>query len=140
MAAAVAAAEAGARVMLVEEEHETGGHLRWGDEEDLAALGGLREEVARNSSIEVMTDSVVTGRYDDNWISVAQRGLSHVEERLIKARAKVLVAAPGLIERPYVFEGNDLPGVILSTAARRLINLYAVKPGERAVVLTANAA
>ena len=140
MAAAVAAAEAGARVMLVEEEHETGGHLRWGDEEDLAALGGLREEVARNSSIEVMTDSVVTGRYDDNWLSVAQRGLSHVEERLIKARAKVLVAAPGLIERPYVFEGNDLPGVILSTAARRLINLYAVKPGERAVVLTANAA
>jgi sarcosine oxidase subunit alpha len=50
------------------------------------------------------------------------------------------VVAPGLIERPYVFAGNDLPGVMLSTAVRRLINLYAVKPGERAVVLTANAA
>jgi sarcosine oxidase subunit alpha len=50
------------------------------------------------------------------------------------------VAAPGLIERPYVFQGNDVPGVMLSTAARRLINLYAVKPGERAVVLSANAA
>jgi sarcosine oxidase, subunit alpha len=49
------------------------------------------------------------------------------------------VVAPGLIERPYVIEGNDLPGVMLSTAARRLINLYAVRPGERAVVLTANA-
>ena len=46
---------------------------------------------------------------------------------------------PGLIERPYVFAGNDLPGVMLSTAVRRLINLYAVRPGERAVVLTANA-
>src|SRR5207245_6119972 len=59
-------------------------------------------------------------------------------ERLVKARAKTLVVAPGLIERPYVFAGNDLPGVMLSTAVRRLINLYAVKPGERAVVLSAN--
>ena len=37
-----------------------------------------------------------------------------------------------------MFAGNDLPGVMLSTAVRRLVNLYAVRPGERAVVLTAN--
>jgi sarcosine oxidase subunit alpha len=138
MAAAVAAAEAGAQVLLVEEEYELGGHLRWGDEAGLAALRGLREEVARTPDIEVMTDSVVTGRYDDNWVTVMQRNLPHVEERLVKARAKTLVVAPGLIERPYVFEGNDTPGVILSTAARRLINLYAVRPGDRAVVFSAN--
>ena len=48
--------------------------------------------------------------------------------------------AGGLIERPYVFAGNDTPGVMLSTAVRRLISLFAVKPGDRAVVLTANAA
>jgi len=138
MAAAVATAEAGARVMLVEDEHELGGHLRWGDESDLAALRELREEVEAAPGIEVLTDSVVTGRYDDNWVAIMQRGLPDVEERLIKARAKTLVVAPGLIERPYVFENNDLPGVMLSTAVRRLINLYAVKPGERAVVLTAN--
>ena len=46
--------------------------------------------------------------------------------------------APGLIERPYVFAGNDTPGVMLSGAVRRLINLWAVKPGSRAVVLSAN--
>ncbi|MEJ7741210.1 MAG: glycine cleavage T C-terminal barrel domain-containing protein [Nocardioidaceae bacterium] len=57
----------------------------------------------------------------------------------MKARAKTLVVAAGLIERPYVFAGNDIPGVMLSTAVRRLVNLHAVKPGERAVVLTANA-
>ncbi|HKH09865.1 MAG TPA: glycine cleavage T C-terminal barrel domain-containing protein, partial [Rubrobacter sp.] len=138
MAAAVAAAEAGAQVLLVEEEYELGGHLRWGDETELAALRGLREEVASTPGIEVMTNSVVNGRYDDNWVGVMQRDLPHVEERLVKARAKTLVVAPGLIERPYVFEGNDTPGVILSTAARRLINLYAVRPGERAVVFSAN--
>ncbi|CAA9465756.1 MAG: Sarcosine oxidase alpha subunit [uncultured Rubrobacteraceae bacterium] len=138
MAAAVAAARAGAQVLLVEEEYELGGYLRWGDEAELAALRALREEVASSPGIEVMPNSVVEGRYDDNWVAVMQRDLSHVEERLVKARAKTLVVAPGLIERPYVFEGNDTPGVILSTAARRLINLYAVKPGERAVVFSAN--
>ncbi len=139
MAAAVAAAEAGARVLLVEEEHEFGGHLRWGSEAELEVLRGLRAEVGATDGIEVMADSVVNGRYDGNWVAVLQRGLPHVTERLVKARAKTLVVAPGLIERPYVFEGNDTPGVMLSTAARRLINLHAVRPGERAVVFSANA-
>ncbi len=89
--------------------------------------------------IEVLTNAVVAGRYDGNWIAVARRGLPGGAEQLIKARAKVLVVAPGLIERPYVFAGNDVPGVMLATAARRLVNLFAVKPGQRAVVLTANA-
>jgi len=57
---------------------------------------------------------------------------------LIRARAGSLVVAPGLVERPYVFAGNDTPGVMLSGAVLRLINLWAVKPGQRAVVLSAN--
>lgn len=138
MAAAIAAARAGARVMLVEEEHQLGGHLRWGDESDLAALAGLREQVVA-LGIEVLTDSVVLGRYDDNLVAVLERGRPGGGERLIKARPSALVVAPGLIERPYVFAGNDVPGVMLSTAVRRLINLYAVKPGARAVVVTGNA-
>ena len=154
LAAAVAAAQAGARVMLVEEEHRLGGHLRWGDEADLAALAGLRGLVAATPGIEVHTNAVVAGRYDGNWTAVVLRGLPGGPypgdpypgdpypgdtEQLIKARAKVLIVAPGLIERPYVFQGNDVPGVMLATAVRRLIRLHAVKPGERAVVLTANA-
>jgi sarcosine oxidase subunit alpha len=141
MSAAVAAARAGASVLLVEEEHQLGGHLRWGGEADLAALAGLAAQVAAEPGIEVLTDAVVLGRYDGNWVAVLERRGGGAEgERLVKARAKTLVVAPGLIERPYVFAGNDLPGVMLSTAVRRLINLHAVKPGERAVVLTANAA
>src|SRR5690348_14587745 len=142
MAAAVAAARAGASVMLVEEEHRLGGHLRWGGEADLAALADLAAQVAAEPGIEVLTNAVVLGRYDGNWMAVLDRGPGTAgaeAERLIKARAATLVVAPGLIERPYVVGGNDLPGVMLSTAVRRLINLYAVKPGERAVVLSANA-
>ncbi|WP_103379901.1 2Fe-2S iron-sulfur cluster-binding protein [Pseudonocardia dioxanivorans] len=138
MAAAVAAARAGATVMLVEQEHQLGGHLRWGDADELRVRAELVAAVEAEPGIEVLTDSVVAARYDDNWLAVVQRGLPHVAERLVKARAGTLVVAAGLIERPYVFAGNDLPGVMLSTAVRRLLNLYSVRPGQRAVVVTAN--
>src|SRR6185436_5972160 len=53
MAAAVAAAEAGARVMLVEEEPELGGHLRYGTKAELDLLGQLRRAVVAQAGIEV---------------------------------------------------------------------------------------
>lgn len=138
MAAAVASADRGARVMLVEEEHALGGHLRYGAGAHLAELSRLRQEIARREEIEVVTDAVVFGRYDDNWLGIVERRDGGGSERLIKARTSMLVVAPGLIERPYVFDGNDLPGVMLATAVRKLIRLYAVRPGERAVVFSAN--
>jgi sarcosine oxidase, subunit alpha len=73
MAAAVAAARAGASVLLVEEEHHLGGHLRWGGEADLAALAGLAGQVAAEDGIEVLTNAVVLGRYDGNWVAVLER-------------------------------------------------------------------
>ncbi len=136
--AALSAAAAGARVLLVEHEHTVGGHLRYSSRDsDRAVLVELRAALDA-SDVEVLTDSTITGRYEDNWLGIVQRNHPIAVERLIKARAKALVAAPGLIERPYVFAGNDRPGVVTSGAARRLVNLWGVKPGERAVVFTAN--
>ena len=43
---------------------------------------------------------------------------------------------PASIEQPLVFAGNDLPGVMLAGGARRLVALYGVAPGTRAVVAT----
>ncbi len=73
MASALAAARAGATVLLVEEERQLGGHLRWGNEADLAALADLAGQVAAEPGIEVLTDAVVLGRYDGNWIGVLER-------------------------------------------------------------------
>lgn len=137
MWAAIAAADAGARVLLVEEEHELGGHWRWRGQGHIGKLAELRREVASKAAIETLPDSVVFGRYDDNWVGVVQRSSSGAET-LLKVRPKAMVVAVGLLDRPYVFEGNDLPGVMLGSAASRLINLYGVRPGERAVVFTAN--
>ena len=40
------------------------------------------------------------------------------------------------MEQPLVFPGNDLVGVMLPDAVRRLVNGFSIKPAERAVVLT----
>ena len=137
LAAAIAAAEAGSSVMLVEHEHQLGGHLCWGSDDDRAAVAELAA-AAEAAGVEILTNSTVTGRYEDNWIAISQRSHPGVVERLIKARAKTLVVAAGTIERPYVFEGNDLPGVMTSGAVQRLVRMYRVKPGTQAVVFTAN--
>ena len=138
MAAALAAAQGGASVLLIEHSHQLGGHLCWGSAADRAHVTELADAL-RVAGVETLTNSTVTGRYDNNWLGIVQRSHPGISERLIKARAKSLVVAAGLIERPYIFAGNDLPGVMLSGAARRLINMYAIRPGSTAVVLTANA-
>ena len=138
MAAALAAADKGASVMLVEHEYQLGGHLLWGCSSDRMTAAVLESSVRDHRNIEILVNSTVTGRYDHNWVSVIDRSHPEFPERLIRARAGSLVVAPGLLERPYIFAGNDLPGVMLSGAVRRLINLWAVKPGQRAVILSAN--
>ena len=57
-------------------------------------------------------------------------------DTLHQIRAARHVAATGTLEQPLVFPDNDLPGVMLAGGARRLAALYAVKPGETAVVAT----
>ena len=138
MSAALAAAQAGADVLLVEHNHELGGHLRWGTPQDQAKAAELGKRCAE-AGVEILTDSTVTGRYDGSWIAINQRNVAgETIERVIKARAKCLVIAPGLIERPYIFKGNDRVGVMTSGAARRMLNMYGVKPGTKAVIFTAN--
>ena len=55
---------------------------------------------------------------------------------LLKFRAHRVIVASGIVEQPLVFPGNDLVGVMLPDAVRRLVNGFSIKPAERAVVLT----
>jgi sarcosine oxidase subunit alpha len=57
---------------------------------------------------------------------------------LYRYRAERIVVATGALEQPVVFPGNDLVGVVLPEAVRRLVRDFAVKPGERAVVMGAD--
>ena len=59
-------------------------------------------------------------------------------ERYWRIIAKRAVLATGAEERPIVFGGNDVPGVMLASAMRTYANRYAVTPGARVVVFTNN--
>ncbi len=50
-------------------------------------------------------------------------------ERLWKVRAKAVVLAAGAHERAIAYANNDLPGTLLAGAARRYVERYAVRPG-----------
>lgn len=152
LAAALAAAGQGARVTLVDENQALGGHLRFTNGglpttadrlppfvENQAEIGN-RAELARSlatavhnhPAITVLTGAVAFGWYEDNLLAVSQGN------RLIKLRTAQLIVAAGRIEQPLVFHNNDLPGIFLGTGLQRLMHLYGVKPGERALVVTAN--
>ena len=135
MSAAIGAARVGARVLLVEQEYELGGHLRWGNSADLELLAELLRDVEAEPGIEVFCNSAVFGCYESNWIGIHQKGATFASPaRLWRGRPRAFVLAAGLMERPAVFEGNGIPGVLLPSAVRRLLNLHAVRPGDRAVV------
>ncbi len=138
LAAALAAAEAGAEVLLAEENPVLGGSLTYARFDVAGTLAEARRAelvaaVEAQPRIEVMTDAVCNGWFADNWLPVI-RG-----NRLHKVRAREAILATGAIEQPAIFHNNDLPGVMQGSAAQRLIRLYGVRPGKRAVVLTANA-
>ncbi len=138
MAAALEAAAAGAEVILIDDAPRLGGSLLFTrPDENVSAIRATVEDmaakVAADGQITVLSGATCQGVFADNWLSVT-RG-----NRLYKLRATAIVAATGAYEQPAVFRNNDLPGIMLGTAAQRLIHLWAVKPGNRAVVLAANA-
>ncbi|GAB5467072.1 MAG: 2Fe-2S iron-sulfur cluster-binding protein [Rhodospirillales bacterium] len=135
--AAVTAARAGAEVLLVDENPELGGALAYARFEPDAVAGlRRRQELIAAAEAEpgltIMTEALCNGWFADHYLPVIQGN------RLYKVRAKQVILAQGSIEQPSQFRGNDLPGVMLGSAAQRLIRLYGVRPGRRAVVLAGN--
>ncbi|MGB9129993.1 MAG: FAD-dependent oxidoreductase [Thiobacillus sp.] len=125
MAAALAAAEQGADVVLVDEQARLGGSTH--------GASDLVDHVTAHPRIRVFTDTFAAGHYADHWVPLVER------DRITKMRARAVVVAAGAYEQPSVFRNNDLPGIMLASAAQRLIRRYAVRPAQRVVMLAANA-
>jgi sarcosine oxidase subunit alpha len=147
LAAALAAAERGARVMLCDEQAQLGGSLLAepaGEPAD-AWLARSIESLGSNARVTLLPRTTAFGYFPHNLIALNQRLTDHlahpqtgqVRERCWQVRAQQVVLATGAIERPLVFPGNDRPGIMLSGAARSYLNRYAVFPGTRAVVIAA---
>ncbi len=139
ISAALGAAEAGAEVLLFDENSALGGHLRFTvplqstpTTQVPKDLPELLEGLNQQPNITVLTDTSVLGWYQDNWLC-AVRG-----RRLFKIRTKSVVVATGAYETPLIFDNNDLPGVMLGSAVQRLLHLFGVLPGKQVAIVTAN--
>jgi sarcosine oxidase subunit alpha len=137
LSAAIEAAEAGAEVMLFDDQPALGGALNYARFDAAGERAGrARDELVgaaeSHPRLKIYTGAVAEAIYDDNWLAVVHGN------RLYKVRAGKVVLASGALEQPMVFRNNDLPGIMLGSAAQRLMRLYAVAPGRRAVVVTAN--
>jgi sarcosine oxidase subunit alpha len=113
IAAATKAAAEGRKVVLVDESASA-------------------DAVSADGSFEVLAPATAIGIYEGGLVPV------DAGDVLYRFRAGRIVVATGAIEQPLVFPGNDLVGVMLPSAARRLVRDWAIKPGERAVVITAD--
>ena len=145
LAAALAAARAGARTLLVESGPRLGGMTL--GERDFAGgrplvewIGEAAARLAEDPRATVVTRATAFGYYDQNLVAVAERlaGGAGPAQRLRMVRAREVVLATGAHERPIVFPDNDRPGVMLASAARAYANRYAVRAATRAVVFTNN--
>ncbi|WP_241550282.1 2Fe-2S iron-sulfur cluster-binding protein [Acidithiobacillus sulfuriphilus] len=136
LAAALAAADQGADVVIVDENAQAGGSGGYQIGGELAkreATEALLVRVIAHPRIRLLTGIYAAGYYTDHWIALVD------DKKMTKLRAEAVVIAAGSFEQPAVFRNNDLPGVVLGSAAQRLIYRYAVRPMQRAVVLCANA-
>jgi sarcosine oxidase subunit alpha len=128
--AALAAARKGESVIVVDEGPEPGGSLL-SDRDGIATARELQERV-RAAGVELLAPATAIGLFEQNLVPVAYGNT------LLKIRAHHVVVAAGVTEQPLVFPGNDLVGVMLPEGVRRLVNYWSIKPGARAVVLTAD--
>ncbi|MGE0557598.1 MAG: sarcosine oxidase subunit alpha family protein [Burkholderiales bacterium] len=147
LGAALAAARAGARVILADEGIRAGGSLLY----ETTAIDGLPAakwaaralaELSAHPEFIILTRSTVSGYFDHNFLTATETVSPATpitpRQRLWKIRARRVVLATGAIERPLVFADNDRPGNMLASAARAYINRYGVRPGNRAVIFTNN--
>ena len=152
LAAARAAAHAGARTILCDENPWWGGGVCAADAsiiDDQAAALWVAETVkdlAAMPHVTLLPRTTAFGYYDGNLVGALERVADHLaappphapRQRLWMIRAKAVVLASGAHERGIAYANNDVPGSMLASAAATYVKRYAVRPGKRAVVFTNN--
>jgi sarcosine oxidase subunit alpha len=147
--AALAAAEAGAKVMLIEQTAHWGGRapVDGGEVDGQPVADWVDAAIARLQDMPNVTlrnRCMGAGVYDHGYALGYERVADHApgsdapRHRLWRIRAGQIVTATGAIERPLSFAGNDIPGVMLASAIRDYAVDYGVSIGDRTVVVTNN--
>ncbi len=152
LAAALAAARTGKRVILFDEQPELGGSLLADSHTQIDGTSAAEwvaaavDELQRAANVTLLPRTQVFGYYAQNFLAAEQKLTDHLvfpdaklpRERLWQVRAGHVILATGAHERPLVFPDNDRPGIMLADSARTLAVRYGVRPGQRIVVATSH--
>lgn len=143
LTAALTAAKAGGKVLIVDENPFLGGqlikqtHKFFGSSDQEAGSRGVEigvqlvEKIKENERIKSMTSTSAVGIYED------EVGLYKNRERFIRVTPKKTIIATGATEKMIPFPNNDLPGVYGAGGVQTLMNVYGVKPGDTVLMVGA---
>jgi NADPH-dependent 2,4-dienoyl-CoA reductase/sulfur reductase-like enzyme len=140
LSAAIAAAQVGGKVTVVDENRKAGGqlikqiHKFFGRKENFAGMRGidigehfLRE--ARSLGVRIWLDSVIWGFFQDSTLGVVRK------DRVKSIHFKRLLIATGASEKVIAFPGWTLPGVMGAGAIQTLVNVNRVLPGGKILMV-----
>jgi len=153
--AAKTAAKNGLKTLLVDEKPNLGGstiyqnndHFKINDTNSAKWLEKEIKDLKNYKNLEIKTRTSVAAYHGYNFILARENLTDHIEvskrdnkvrQRLLKIRAKKVITATGSIERPLIFNNNDRPGILLSSAIKKYVDFYGVKSGEKIVLFTNN--
>lgn len=149
--AAYTAAQAGADVILADEDSLMGGRL---NAETLEVDGQPGQAWAADTvvrlkqmdNVRLMSRTTVMGAYDGGTFGALERVSHHlpevpeggVKETFWRIVARRSVLAAGAHERHIAFRNNDRPGIMSAGAVRAFLNRWGVSPGKAVTVFANN--
>jgi sarcosine oxidase subunit alpha len=130
------AVETGVRVVLVEAEPWLGGYHAFQGVEYLSEIKDCLDKLYGYGNLTTLLNTTAAMAYPDGLFVCVEKCPpgGDFQERSYLVRPKCVIYATGAMDRPLVFEHNDRPGVILPQTAQRLIHLYGVQPGKKALL------
>ncbi len=153
--AAKIAAKNGLKTLLVEEKPNLGGstiyqnsdHFKINNQNSGSWLEKEINEIKKLKNLEIKTRTSVAAYHGYNFLLARENLTDHLpinqrknktRHKLLKIRAKKVITATGSIERPLIFDNNDRPGILLSSAIKRFADYFGVACGEKNILFTNN--
>ena len=153
--AAKTAALNGFKTLLVEEKPNLGGstiyqnseYFKINNQNSGSWLEKEINEIKKIKNLEIRLRTSVAAFHGYNFLLARENLTDHLpieqrknktRQKLLKIRAKKVITATGSLERPLIFDNNDRPGILLSSAIKKYADLFGVACGEKNVLFTNN--
>ncbi|MDA9687836.1 sarcosine oxidase subunit alpha family protein, partial [Candidatus Pelagibacter sp.] len=153
--AAKTAAQNNLKTLLLDEQAEIGGTTIYQNLDSFKINDKISSEwlideinsLKKLDNLEIKTRTSVAAYHGYNYLLARENLTDHlnidekqnkIRQRLLKIRAKKVIIATGSLERPLIFDNNDRPGIMLSSAVKKYADYYGVVCGKKNIFFTNN--